>query len=150
MGIDSNSIYSLSTCQQIDVYAQVRSHFVDRGHSVVLVPNWLEDAINSRPPEDIAKCIANSGNDILDELSKNTESQRELSLMIHALIYKAYNSNLLIYPEAKELLDKAICDYGVYYSYELTSIDYVATFNKVPKYIGDKDVEERMLSEICE
>lgn len=74
-------------------------YYLDHEHSVIMVPYWMDTAIDSNPPGMEADCIAQEGFKQLHEFSTQINQDAESSFAIHALIYKAQRDGLLTYPQ---------------------------------------------------
>jgi hypothetical protein len=146
--IDEEYYRSLPLCDQIRIYAGTSPTNVDRGHNVKVMPNWVDNVIDSHSNAAIADCISEEGFRRLGLLERMSERRKEISLSIHALVYKAYNLRLFGYPQIQGLLDEIVCRSTILYPTDLASIYYLDKFG-IPDFYGEQDASERMVDELC-
>jgi hypothetical protein len=149
MNINQDTFSRMLVCQQIRLYTDFGTHFLDIDHATVLAPSWMNDAINNQPKNDVANCISQEGFYRLSLLAGKLDSKENISLAIHALIYKANELNLLEYPQVQPLLDAAVCKNDLDNEWRLISIYYFAKYTNPPNYISQSDATERMQAELC-
>jgi hypothetical protein len=85
MNISEATYVSLVACRQSEIYTAVGLHHLDLDHSTVLVPHWMDQAIDANPPQVVADCIAEQGFERLDRLAQEPQAQEENSFAIHVL-----------------------------------------------------------------
>jgi hypothetical protein len=86
--IDAEYFSSLPLCEQVRLYAQIGSEYLDLGHDVVVVPKWVTDSIAEFPEGEILNCIVDEGYGQLALLKRNPEKKEEISYVVVALILK--------------------------------------------------------------
>lgn len=135
--IDRQHFLSLSTCEQIRIFSQVGSQFLDRGHFTVIAPPWVDAAIEKNQRREVAECIAQEGSRQLELLERTRGQADQISLSIHALVYKAYDMNLFKYPQIQEFLNQVICNSETRDSYTILLIYYESNFDLSPNQSED-------------
>jgi hypothetical protein len=149
LNIDEDYYRSLAVCDQIRIYAQIGSNYVDRDHFVVIMPIWVDDAIGSHNEATVAKCIAEEGDRQIGLLNRIIDKRREVSFSIHALIYKAYNLKLFGYTEIEGFIHGALCTNSIEYPFSPLLLYYNHKFGELPDYIYDDDAIDRLRGDLC-
>jgi hypothetical protein len=143
MKINQTAYLAMSPCRQIEVYAEVGSRFLDMGQMGAVVPDWMDSALANQPLDEIADCISKEGLLQIENMSLEPDSRQDVSLRIHALVYKASELDLLDKPKILELLDISVCKSELDYPYILVRTYYLEQFGKLPDYYAD-DSDKRM------
>ncbi len=149
MGISPHSFAALSVCDQVRLYADFGSHFLDLDHMVALVPAWMNDGIAAHSKDAIAQCIADEGLYRLRLLDGRLASDEDVSLAVEALVFKAFELKLLEYSEMQALVDSAVCKHSLRYASSLVLTAYYGTYKKPPPYTGASNEIQRMRVDLC-
>jgi hypothetical protein len=117
---------SLSTCEQVGLYAEVGAEFLDLDHGYALVPQWMDEQLDREPRDDIGDCIVEIGTSKLGALTGVYDSTNlATSLAVHALIYKAADRRLIARSDVRSFVLAAMCDSRL--AYRIESIFYWQT-----------------------
>ena len=146
--IDEEYFRSLAICEQIRLFATINPENIDRGHMEKVVPNWVDDAIDENPGAEIVKCAVEEGYRRLGLLERMPENRKEISLSIHALVLKAYNLDLLGYPQIQGLLDQVVCESNTLFKEDLGTLYYLEKHG-IPDYYLEENAITRMNADIC-
>ncbi len=149
MAVNQKMFAALSACDQIRIYADVGSHFLDLDHGVALLPRWVDDTISQQPGPALARCISQEGLYRLGLLEGQLDSKANVSLAVHALACKAEQLKLLKYPEVQLLLNEAVCKNNLDDEFALALIYYVDKHGKAPQFVSENDSTARMRADLC-
>jgi len=149
LNIEQETFASLSTCGQIEIYAEVGRHYIDEGHFAVIVPTWVDEAIDRQRHDTVMDCIVREGYRRLEQLSDRSDEREAASFAIHALAYKAYNLEALNLADFRLFLNEAVCEYDLKDPFNLLVIEYISENGKPPSYLTRIDAEEQMRLELC-
>lgn len=149
MGVKQNEFGTLSVCDQIRIYTDVGSRFLDLDHGVALVPSWVDDTVGQQSGPELARCISQEGLYRLGLLAGHLDSKANVSLAVHTLVYKAEQLKLLKYPEVQALLNEAVCKHDLDDEFALALIYYVDRHGKAPQFVSESNSTTRMRTDLC-
>jgi hypothetical protein len=152
MNVDQETFSSMPICLQIKIYTYVGMNFLDRDHSVAIVPDWMDSIIDKQPLENVADCIHSEGLSRLQIFSKDPASREMVSLAILTLEYKAFQLHIFSNPNVQELLHATICTTDLNYSYDIVRKYYITLYKQLPSYFSIYSAEkgdQRMKAELC-
>lgn len=141
-GIDEPSEFaSLSTCEQIKIYTEIGSQFLDIDHAVAIVPSWVNDEISNQPKSIVSVCIAEQGELLLGQLrgTYDTENMNNV-YKIHSLIYLAADLEIINNNQIEQFVLAAICDERVYYRERIAILYYGLTQPDLQNFPHPSDI----------
>lgn len=112
------------------------------------MPQWMNGVIKDNPPNIVADCIYQEGKRQLVLLETNPEQREEISLAIHAIIYKADDLKLLDVPNVHEFISEVVCRSDIKNVFRLQLLFYIHDFGSPVDY-NQPGWQERMVSELC-
>jgi hypothetical protein len=149
MGLNDATFSQFTTCRQIRILADVGSQHLDFDHGIVMVPAWMDTAIENQPRRQVAECISQEGSYRLALLRAHLSSTENTSFSIHALAYEAERLGLLEDVQVMSLLRSAVCDSNLEDEFALALRLYVGVKGKAPDYVGEQDASTRMRHDLC-
>lgn len=131
MGIRATADFlELSLCQQVTTMVEAGAHDINIDHALTAVPNWMSQSISGFPKAEIAGCIVEAGDDILEHLNR-LDDQLINSYRIHALVYETRDLGLISEPAIMEFINKAVCSKYLLYSGSIWSVYQAETHETV-------------------
>jgi hypothetical protein len=149
LDVNAAEFSQMPTCEQVRLYTDFGSRYLDIDHSIALTPAWMNDALAAQPRDQVVHCIALEGAYRLRLLAGGLESIDDASLQVHALAYQARELKLLADPGMQSFMEEAVCSNRLRHDPILVLVFYYGKFTKSPPYIGQSDDIGRMRAELC-
>lgn len=145
----------LDPCEQINVFAEIGSGYLDIGHMFVNMPNWVYQIIENNEKDINSNCIETQILKYFSDIEQDKDLFNKTSLKIHSLFYLSDFLNLLRDPNINYMLKTAVCEKRVLYFERLIAPYYFTQKMDLPAYIVDSKSEdlpenmEKLRLEIC-
>jgi hypothetical protein len=157
-GIDINeeSYKILTPCEQINIFAEIGSEYLDIDHGDVLMPSWMYQEIKDNPTDINSDCIERELLNYFSLIEQSPNSYQDTSLKIHSLFYLSETLGLLKDPGINDLLKDAVCEEKILYSRIFLLTYYFTQHKDLPAYVSNSTHEdlpknmEKLKVDICE
>jgi hypothetical protein len=161
ININEESYKVLPPCNQIAIFAEIGSEYIDIDHYAMFLPGWMYKEILNNPINVNSACVEQElSKNFLRieqlEIEKSRTIYKNISLRIHSLFFLSKELGILKEPNINIFLKSSVCEENILYSQTNFLTYYFTQKDDLPDYINNstpEDLPENMKKlkiEICE
>jgi hypothetical protein len=142
---------NLPICDQVRVFSEVGSKFMDMDHQYVNAPRWMYSSIENSDVDSITSCVLMEINNNIEIIDHNPGLREESSLKITSLIYLTMSLDIIDRPEVSNILLVLICQKKVMYFENFIVDYYLLEYNQLPNnYSSTPEELDQLWRMLCE